>query len=60
MIRVMEKYLNGQSLTEDEVRRAIRAATIAMKVTPVLCGSAFKNKGFSSFGCCCGLSPFAS
>jgi elongation factor G len=43
--QVMEKYLNGQPLTEDEIRRAIRAATIAMKVTPVLCGSAFKNKG---------------
>ena len=43
--QVMEKYLNGQPLTEEEVRRAIRAATIAMKVTPVLCGSAFKNKG---------------
>jgi elongation factor G len=43
--QVMEKYLNGHSLTEDEIKRAIRAATIAMKVTPVLCGSAFKNKG---------------
>jgi elongation factor G len=43
--QVIEKYLNGQALTEDEIRRAIRAATIAMKVTPVLCGSAFKNKG---------------
>ncbi|MEK6634327.1 MAG: elongation factor G [Nitrospirota bacterium] len=43
--QVMEKYLNGHSLTEEEIKRAIRAATIAMKVTPVLCGSAFKNKG---------------
>jgi elongation factor G len=43
--QVMEKYLNGQELTEEEVRRAVRAATIAMKVTPVLCGSSFKNKG---------------
>ena len=42
---VMEKYLNGQSLTEEEIKRVIRAATIKMKVTPVLCGSAFKNKG---------------
>ena len=42
---VMEKYLNGQALTEEEIRRVIRAATIKMKVTPVLCGSAFKNKG---------------
>ncbi len=43
--QVMEKYLNGHPLTEEEVRRAIRAGTIAMKITPVLCGSAFKNKG---------------
>jgi elongation factor G len=42
---IMEKYLNGQSLTEEEVRRVVRAGAIAMKVTPVLCGSAFKNKG---------------
>ncbi|MBX3320149.1 MAG: elongation factor G [Nitrospira sp.] len=43
--QVMEKYLNGHPLTEEEVMRAIRAATISMKITPVLCGSAFKNKG---------------
>jgi elongation factor G len=43
--QVMEKYLNGQELTEEEVRRVVRAAAVAMKVTPVLCGSAFKNKG---------------
>ncbi len=42
---VMEKYLNGQSLTEEEIRKVVRAGAIAMKVTPVLCGSAFKNKG---------------
>ena len=43
--QVMEKYLNGHPLTEEEVLRAIRAGTISMKITPVLCGSAFKNKG---------------
>ena len=43
--QVMEKYLNGQALTEEEIRRVVRAGAIAMKVTPVLCGSAFKNKG---------------
>ncbi len=43
--QVLEKYLNGQSLTEDEIRRAIRGGAISMKVTPILCGSAFKNKG---------------
>ena len=43
--QVMEKYINGQPLTEEEVRRVVRAGTIAMKIVPVLCGSAFKNKG---------------
>jgi elongation factor G len=43
--QAMEKYLNGQSLSTEEIKRAIRAGTIAMKITPVLCGSAFKNKG---------------
>ena len=43
--KAMDKYLNGQPLTEEEIRRAIRAGVISMKVTPILCGSAFKNKG---------------
>ncbi len=43
--QVMEKYLNGHPLTEEEIMRAIRAGTLGMKVTPVICGSAFKNKG---------------
>ncbi len=43
--QAMEKYLNGQSLSIEEVKRAIRAGAITMKMTPVLCGSAFKNKG---------------
>ncbi len=43
--QAMGKYLNGQSLSTDEIKRAIRAGTIALKITPVLCGSAFKNKG---------------
>src|SRR4026209_415980 len=42
---VMEKYVAGESVTNDELRSAIRKATIAIKLTPVLCGSAFKNKG---------------
>ncbi|XVV13457.1 elongation factor G [Actinoplanes sp. CA-131856] len=42
---VMEKYLEGESLSEDEIKAAIRRATIASKANPVLCGSAFKNKG---------------
>ena len=43
--RCMEKYLEGEEPTEDEIIAAIRRATIASKLTPVLCGSAFKNKG---------------
>ncbi|OJF15592.1 elongation factor G [Couchioplanes caeruleus] len=42
---VMEKYLEGEELSEDEIKAAIRRATIASKANPVLCGSAFKNKG---------------
>jgi elongation factor G len=42
---VMNKYLEGQTLSEEEIKRAIRAGTIAFKIIPVLCGSAFKNKG---------------
>jgi len=43
--QAMQKYVNGQSLSTEEIKRAIRAGSIAMKITPVLCGSAFKNKG---------------
>lgn len=42
---IMEKFLGGEEITEEEIRRAIRKGTIEMKITPVLCGSAFKNKG---------------
>ena len=42
---LMEKYLGGEELTIDEIRQAIRAATIAMEFVPVLCGASFKNKG---------------
>ncbi len=39
------KYVEGQAITEDELRAGIRKATIAQKIFPVICGSAFKNKG---------------
>ena len=42
---IMEKYLNGKELSEEEIRRCIRNGTIARKITPVLTGAAFKNKG---------------
>ncbi|EYR64426.1 elongation factor G [Actinotalea ferrariae CF5-4] len=42
---LLEKYLGGEELTEDEIKRGIRTLTIAGEAYPVLCGSAFKNKG---------------
>src|SRR5208283_542761 len=41
----MEKYVHGEAISAGELRAAIRRATIAMKAFPVVCGSAFKNKG---------------
>ena len=43
--KLMEKYLEGEALTEDEIVLALRKATIQAKLVPVLVGSAFKNKG---------------
>jgi elongation factor G len=43
--QVMEKYLDGIDLTEQEIIDGIRRATVSAKAVPVLCGSAFKNKG---------------
>ena len=43
--RLMEKYLNGEEISESELRAAIRQATLDIKIIPVLGGSAFKNKG---------------
>jgi len=42
---LMEKYLGGVELTKDEIKAAIRKATTDIKICPVICGSAFKNKG---------------
>src|ERR1039458_4917760 len=42
---LFEKFIEGQPLTEAEIQRGIRKATIALKIFPVICGSAFKNKG---------------
>lgn len=43
--QLMNKYLGGEELTNDEIRRGLRAATLSLSITPVFCGSAFKNKG---------------
>jgi elongation factor G len=42
---LMEKYLAGEELSVEEIRYAIRKATVAMEFVPVLCGASFKNKG---------------
>ena len=42
---VMERYLEGEEISAEDIKAGIRRATIASKANPVLCGSAFKNKG---------------
>jgi len=42
---LFEKFIEGQALTEAEIQHGIRTATIKLKIFPVICGSAFKNKG---------------
>jgi elongation factor G len=42
---LLEKYLGGEELTSDEIVRGIRKAVLNLKIVPVVCGSAFKNKG---------------
>jgi len=42
---LMEKYLGGEEFTKEELKHAIRKATIDIKICPVICGSSFKNKG---------------
>jgi elongation factor G len=45
---LMEKYLEGEALTKEELKAGIRQATIDMKIFPALCGTAFKNKGIQT------------
>ena len=42
---LIEKYLEGQDLTEEEIARGLRKGTVSGSIVPMLCGSAFKNKG---------------
>ncbi len=42
---LMEKYLEGEKLTEEEIKQGLRKRTINLEIFPMLCGSAFKNKG---------------
>ncbi|MES2390711.1 MAG: elongation factor G [Acidobacteriota bacterium] len=45
---VMNKYLEGEEISVDDLKRAIRKAVIAMNIFPVMCGTAFKNKGIQT------------
>ncbi len=42
---LMHSYLEGDPIAEEQLRKALRAGTLALEIVPVLCGSAFKNKG---------------
>ena len=42
---IMEEYLEGNEISEDRIKAALRKATVAVQVVPVLCGSSYKNKG---------------
>ena len=42
---ILEKYLDNGDLSEDEIKQALRIGTLNMKIFPILCGTAFKNKG---------------
>jgi elongation factor G len=45
---LMNKYLENEELTEEEIKEGLRKATLSVKLVPVLCGSSFKNKGVQS------------
>jgi elongation factor G len=50
---LMMKYLEGQELTEQEIKDSIRRATISTKIIPVICGSSIQKQRSSTFvGCC--------
>lgn len=42
---IMERFLNGEDIPESDLKTALRKGTVSLKICPVLCGSAFKNKG---------------
>ena len=50
---LMMKYLEGEEITEEELKVALRKATIANEINPVFCGSSYKNKGVQYIIRCC-------
>ena len=55
--QLMEKYLNDEEITVDEIKRAIRKGCLDNTFVPTLCGSAFKNKGVQRLLCLLYTSP---
>ena len=48
------KYLEGEEITVAELKAALRKGICEVKITPVLCGSSYRNKGVQlDVGCCC-------
>ena len=47
-VEIMEKYLNNEKISIDDLKQGIRRTTLSVKVVPVLCGSSFRNKGVQS------------
>lgn len=43
--KIMHKYIEGEKISEDQLKKELRKATIDVQITPILCGSSFKNKG---------------
>jgi elongation factor G len=55
---ILEKYLEGEEITREEILEALRLATLDMAITPMMCGSAFKNKGVQAvLDAVCALLP---
>ena len=55
---LMEKYLEGEEISEEEIIAAIRKGTVAMEITPMVCGSSYKNKGVQPLlDCVCAFLP---
>ena len=55
---LMEKYLEGQEISEEQIVAAIRKGTVSMELTPMVCGSSYKNKGVQPLlDCVCAFLP---
>ena len=55
---IMEKYLENREISEEDIYKALRQATINNNFVPVLCGTSYRNKGAAAARCRCSLSSF--